>query len=145
MRVVEENIEKQEVVMSVTEQKKRDFYHKDGWVTNPNNWYEKKERRGPYYGGKRWSFDAYHAKTDDEEDETHGMNHDVEEQEAMEKKVYNLRKIPIKLEDKDEIERDYYKNRLFYEWEDDEDDEDDDRGSARRWKPKRHFGETAFG
>jgi len=37
-------------------------------VTNPNDWFKKKERRGQYYGGKRCSFDAYNAKTDDEDE-----------------------------------------------------------------------------
>ena len=111
--------EKEEIVLSVTEVKNRDFYHDDEWAKNPQAWYEWTQRRGPYYGEKQQSFDGYYAKSDDEDktDETFDEYDDVAGL-AEGKNVYDLRKIPMKVEDKNAMERDYYKNHLFYDLED---------------------------
>jgi hypothetical protein len=111
--------EKEEIALTVTEVKNRDFYYDHEWAKNPQAWYERTQRRGPYYGEKYKSFDGYYAKSDDEDktDETFDEYDDVAGL-AEGKKVYDLRKIPMKVEDKNAMERDYYKNHLFYDLED---------------------------
>jgi hypothetical protein len=112
---VEEKSVMEEMVMTQTEKNFHDYYH-SGWVKNPNEWYEKKkERRGPYYKQKRWSFDMLDPKTDDEEDEMYNAEDDVEDEVTTKMKIYDLRKIPMKKEEEKDTESDYGKNQLFYE------------------------------
>jgi hypothetical protein len=122
--------EKEGIVMTVTEEKKHDYYH-DGWVKH-DDWYEKEDRRGPYYGEKRWSSDACYARSDDDADDAEYDANDAEydanddEEERTKLKIYDLRKIPMKAEDKYDMESDYHKNQLFYESGDDEEDDAED-------------------
>jgi hypothetical protein len=141
--------------MTVTEEipnlEKRDKYpaaarehdaFDDEWAKNPKGWYERTQRRGPFYRGNSH---YYHDERSDD-DESYDEDDEVEEK-GVTKKVYDLRKIPIKVEDKDDMENNYYKNQLFYE--SDSDEEEDYRrteGNNRNdISGKRVSDETAFG
>jgi hypothetical protein len=125
---------KEEVVLAVSEQRS-EYFEESDWVKNPKDWYERTQRRGPFYGQKRWSSDTRCSRSDDE-DETDETYRGKEVDEAP-KRIYDLRKIPVKKEYADKMEQGY---QLFHESSDDEETEDENRNGILR---KRSLGETA--
>jgi hypothetical protein len=79
LMVVEEKSETEDVVMLVTEEKSRDFNYNDGWMKNPEKWYEIKEQRG---------FDACHGENDvkGQEEEKGEMTEGVKQNDTLGKR-----------------------------------------------------------